>query len=234
MKTRGAGSRGVAAGLTGLFIVAALLVQISFAPRAHALFGPEPGDRCQIAGEIKKIKGKSHICAKSRTGDLRWLINTQPSEKDSALGLILRNCAQTLTSPYEVGVYPRMYLGAVVSRAVAEGAFTPKGSITDVVYQVDLDRSRKMTERFEMARTLDSKWSRIQRSWESAIDASYKRWLRGGVSFEMSLGSGEEHLAAIESVCNVASRSGAGAAKAENRDLVSWILRVTRPYSKIQ
>jgi hypothetical protein len=84
-----------------------------------------------------------------------------------------------------------------------------------------------------MATNLDSKWNRILGYWNSAISASYKRWLKGDVTMLEAIWSGDSYLSSLESVCVVASKTGAAAAKGEHRKMSDWIKRVTKGFTKI-
>ena len=197
---------------------------------AVALFGPKMGSECKIKGETKKIDNKVHICEQSRDGKYRWLFDGAPSDKDSALGLVLSSCGSSFEGEYSVYVYPRMMFGALVERGLADGQLKPFTSKQEIVLQYDIDKSNKISTNFEMAATLDPKWNRINSLWINGINSSYARWSKGGVNQIEAINASQSNIGLIEGICKVASKSGDTASKKELRTLLSWIDRVITPY----
>lgn len=197
--------------------------------QAFAFFGPNSGDKCSVKGELKKIDGKNHICAQSKDGLNRWLVNTVPTDKEAALGLVLQNCGSDYDGKYSVYVYPRMIFGAVIQKTIEAGRYTPdKKSLTILNYEIT--QAQGMTSNFEMASTLDPKWTKINNFWTGAINSAFTRWLAGGVTqLEASIAS-ESNLNSVESICKVAYKNGLASANKEKRTVSSWISRVTDGY----
>lgn len=193
---------------------------------ASALFGPSSGDKCSVKDERKKLGGKAHICSQSKDGINRWLINTTPTDKDAALGLVLENCGSDYDGKYSVYIFPRMIFGAVIQKTIESGRYTPDKK-SQSIFNYEINRSRLITGNFEMASTLDSKWIKINNSWNGAIDSAFKRWTAGGVTqLEASIAA-ESALNSVESICKVASKNGLSAANKEKRTILAWIARVT-------
>ena len=196
---------------------------------AVALFGPKSGQECSIKNEKKKIDGKNHICTQSKDGKSRWLVNTTPTDKDSALGLVLQNCGSDFDGKYSVYIFPRMIFGAVVQKTIEAGRYTPDEKSQSIL-NFEISRSQDLTVNFEMAATLDPKWTKISNSWIGAIDSAFKRWLAGGITqLDASIAS-ESNLNSVESICKVAYKNGLTAANKEKRTVSNWIARVTSGY----
>lgn len=216
--------------IASLVAVATIAVLMTSIPvPAQALFGPKTGDECSQKGESKKISGKSHICAQSKDGKNRWLINSTPSDKDAALGLVLQNCGSDYDGKYSVYIYPRMIFGAVVEKTIEAGRYTPDKKSQSIM-DFEISQSQNISSNFEMAATLDPKWTKINNFWTGAIDSAFRRWLSGGVTqLEASIAS-QSNLNSVESICKVAYKNGQAAANKEKRTVSSWIARVTEGY----
>lgn len=208
----------------------ALISLSAFPAPAVALFGPKMGSECKVKGETKKIDNKPDICEQSRDGKYRWLINSAPLDKDSALGLVLSSCGSSFDGKYSVYVYPRMMFGALVERGIADGQLKPFTGKQQIVLQYDIDKSNLISTNFEMAATLDSKWNRINSLWINGINSSYTRWSKGGVDQIEAINASQSNIGLIEGICRVASKSGDSSSKKELRTLLSWMTRVVTPY----
>lgn len=193
-----------------------------------AFFGPKSGSICSKVDEVRDIKSKKHICSKANDEKLRWLINTTPSDKQSAIGLVLSNCGSSIEGEYSVYIYPRMMFGALAERGIAEGSYKPKD---ERFVQFDIDQSRRITSNFEMAAALDSRWSRINRLWTSGINSAYSKWNRGGVNQIEAINSSANNLDAIEGLCKIALKLAEGEAIKERRTVSTWIGRVISEFN---
>jgi hypothetical protein len=204
------------------------LILVSASP-ANAWFGTKPGSECSNKNELKKIDDKTHICAQARDGKNRWLINTNPKQVDSALGLILSSCGSTYDGEYRVNLYPRLMYGTLIQRAIANGGLTPSNK-EKIIIQYDIDKSDSISNNFEMAITLDPKWKRINSLWISGVNAAYSRYARGGINPIEAINSSQNNLGLIESICKVAKTKGDVLSKNENRTLPKWIERAVLAY----
>jgi hypothetical protein len=207
-----------------VFAVSTLVLMLSIQP-ANAFFGPKSGSTCAKLNEVREIKSKSHICVEARDKKLRWLLNTIPSDKNAAIGLILRS----FLSSYDEGVYiyPRMMFGALAERGIAAGTFKPNNA---KFIQYDIEQTKKITSNLEMAATLDPKWKRINLLWTSGIDSAYSRWERGGVNQIEAINASANNLDSIEGLAKIALKSGGSEAMKENRTLSDWIDRVAKQF----
>ena len=210
-------------------VPALVLSSTASASPANAWFGTKSGSECSNKDELKKIDGKTHICAQARDGMNRWLINTKPKQAHSALGLILASCGSTYEGEYRVYIYPRMMYGALIQRAIANGRLAPS-SKDEIAIKWEIVVSNTISNNFEMAITLDSKWKRINSLWIRGIDAAYSRYVRGGISGLDALKTPQNNLGLIESICKVAKNKGNTLSKNENRTLPKWIERVVKEY----
>jgi hypothetical protein len=213
-----------------LIAIASFVFYSVFPSSAVAFFGPNTGDTCGKKSETKKIDGKAHICEQARDSKFRWLVNSSPSESDSALGLVLSSCGSSFDGKYSVFVYPRMMFGALVERGIADGQLKQFTGKQQLLVQYDIDLSNKISTNLEMAATLDSKWRRINDLWISGINASYSRWSKGGANQIEAINASQSNIDLIEGICRVASTSGDKASKKELRTVLAWMERAIAPY----
>jgi hypothetical protein len=209
-------------------LVFVLVFQLFTISESHGLFGPKSGSTCSNLNEVKEISSKKHICSEAKDKKLRWLLNSAPTDKNSALALILDSCGMDLPGGFSVYVFPRMMFGALAARGIADGSYKPT-NMSSVDY--DIERSARITRNLEMAAALDSKWKRISSLWNSGIDSAYSRWLRGGVTQIEAINSSSNNLDSIDGLCKVALNAGKKEANKENRNLSAWIARVMKDFN---
>jgi hypothetical protein len=209
------------------FIAVGVVVLLLLFQPISSLLGPETNDSCSELNQVREIKSKSHICAEARDKELRWLINTPPSDENAAIGLILRSFLSNYDEDYSIYVYPRMMFGALAERGIASGDFKPQN---EKFIQYDIEQTRRITSNLEMAATLDQKWIRINSLWVSGIDSAYSRWNRGGVNQIEAINASTNNLDSIEGLSKIALKSGESEALKENRNLSDWIARVAKQF----
>jgi hypothetical protein len=209
------------------FIAVGAVILLPLILLISSSFGPKSNSACSEPNEVREIKSKSYICAEAIDKELRWLINTPPSDENAAIGLILRSFLNNYDEDYRIFIYPRMMFGALAERGIASGDFKPKN---EKFIQYDIEQTRKITSNLEMAATLDSKWIRINSLWVSGIESAYSRWNRGGVNQIEAINASTNNLDSIEGLSKIALKSGEGEALKENRTLSDWIDRVAKQF----
>jgi hypothetical protein len=214
-------------GIGAKSIAFVLVFQLISIVESQALFGPKSGSTCSQLNEVKRIKGNLHICSEANDKKLRWLLNSEPTDKNSALALVLSSCGSDFEGKYSVYVYPRMMFGALAERGIADGTYKPKDQ-RFVDYDIEL--TRKITSNLEMAAALDSKWRRINLLWNSGIDSAYARWNRGGVTQIEAINSSSSNLDSIEGLCKVALKSSEKEANKEKRTVSAWMARLMQEF----
>jgi hypothetical protein len=197
---------------------------------ANAWFGPKAGDSCQILEEKKSISGRPYICERDLKGLSRWLINTPTSDANSALSLVTLACTDRLGKTVYVYMAPIQMEGAIWQRAAEDGLLSyPSNASGKARVQSEIRVTATITNRFETAATLDSKWARINSLWIDGISAVYTRWKKG-ISFVDAANSSISNLDTIESICKVALAKSVQKSALEHRSLDSWLTRNAKEY----
>jgi hypothetical protein len=122
-----------------------------------------------------------------------------------------------------------MMFGAVLQKTIEAGDWSPPKK-SSALYDYNITRSQRITSNFEMASTLDNKWTAIRNYWKDGIDSAYRKWNSGGgTQLEVVINS-QSYLDSIESICKVAFKSGQKSADKEKRKFSDWLTRVTKGY----
>ena len=215
----------------GLILFLVVCLGATGTSQANAWFGPKAGDVCKILGEKKSISGKPYICENDSLKKPRWLVNIPPTDSTAALSLVTFACTIQWDNKMSVYMAPVQMMGGVWQKAIDDGRFSlPTEASAKRMMEDEIRGTASISNKFETAASLDSKWSRINSLWSDGIEGVYNRWKRGGISFNDAINTSVSNLDAIESFCKVALAKSDQAAILEHRSTYAWLLRNAKSY----
>jgi len=145
------------------------------------------------------------------------------NQERQAIAVAASGCLVGTTKEFFM-LFPRLWNGTILTHGLNMGAIkVPKQRDEFIMFMLDIHNSNYMTESFETAAALDSKFEPLVNIWQRAANRAIKMWDRGGLDTMEVLSADPDAVLRLTARCRVPVAQASAFAEAENISLDKWI-----------